>query len=220
MQLKELAMQQRGMETGSERVAPLRSIAADSKLSQILRLNESKLSEFSQSKLVGGDRATNMSVTTSAIASKQIDASSFVPKDSDGALKWWSTARQHFLVDRATSRSYFFCLAKDPTVDKKLPTKYLFAWKEKLQAPAYDGFVLLEKIKSISVSSLDETAFTIAIEESPAALRSSGGRTVITVKCSTGIDCMKYVGSYDLLIKQQIQQQQQQQLTKQPLVAN
>ena len=129
----------------------------------------------------------------------KLDPTNFAPKDEDAAFKWWNTARQLQLVDRASMRVFYFCLIKDATLEKKTPAKYSFAWKEKIQSASYDGFISLDLIKNLTISPQDDTIFIISVTESPTALKTTGGRTMISVKCHSDVECMKYYASYSLL---------------------
>jgi hypothetical protein len=187
------------IENFESRSRPTTQLLSDSHTSVILKLNESKLDQFSRSKLQSNDSAE---IKFSPI---KLDPANFAPKDEDAALKWWSSARQLQLVDRASMRVFYFCLIKDATVDKKMPTKYSFAWKEKIQSTSYDGFISLDLVRDLSVSPKDESIFVLSVDESsPIALKTTGGRTVISVKCNSDVECMKYYASYSLLQRRSV----------------
>lgn len=187
-------------ENVESRSRPKAQVLSDSHTSVILKLNESKLDQFSRSKLQSNDSAEIK------LSSIKLDPANFAPKDEDAALKWWSSARQMQLVDRASMRVFYFCLIKDAT-DKKLPTKYSFAWKEKIQSTSYDGFISLDLVRDLSVSPKDESIFVLSVDESsPIALKTTGGRTVISVKCNSDVECMKYYASYSFLRRGSVQQ--------------
>jgi hypothetical protein len=165
-----------------------------SQLAQILKLSEDKLNFISQSRL----QTTSLTPFDSKEGTGK-DISSYTPKDFEAALKWWTTARQIQLVDRVSQRSFYFCLVKDVATDKKQSIAYSFAWKEKIQANSYDGYISLSQIKAISVSPQDDSMFVITVSESPTALKSTGGRTSVNVKCGSDNECLKYFASFGML---------------------
>lgn len=177
----------------------------DKKMADMMKANENKLynskketEHVTDNSAAGKDALTKNA--NAAVVAPRFDPSTFAPKDPESAFKWLSASRQFLLVDRISKTQYFFQLVKDGSGGKNNPN-YIFTWKNLIHSQTFEGAISLNLCKSIVLSPADPTILVITIEKSPTALKQSGGRTSISIKCTSEIECGKYFASMNLLVK-------------------
>ena len=167
--------------------------STSSQIYQHLKSNENRLNTLGSS--------SKQQVSSSQLSKSNIvsDPPVIVPKDPESALKWLTAFRQLELVDRASRTLFYFSLIKEVIDSKKQQFNYVFSWKEKVSTPNNSGSIDLRFIKNAKVSQQDSTQFIIVLEESPLSLKSTGGRVMLTVRCTSDAECLKYVASFEVL---------------------
>ena len=152
----------------------------------------------------------NPSVTTISTASiyagsvQNVDSMviASAPRDLESIVRWLSMIRQYHLVDRMSKTQYYFAVTKELSLSDKKANKYSFTWRDRMQSPLSVGSVPIAIVCRVSVSTQDPYTFVLSLEETPSSLRLSGGRTSVSVKCTTEAECLKYVASLEILRKQ------------------
>jgi hypothetical protein len=130
--------------------------------------------------------------------------------DIDSAFRFLAQSRILQINDRSP-KEYAFVLTD--LVDESEPNfgeskgsqvKFAFEWREPSPFSSDNfpvGFILLEDIANVQLSSFDPSAFVISIVESTKALKNSKGRTMLVVKCSIASDSISYVKSLNAVIE-------------------
>lgn len=166
----------------------------EKKLADMMKSNENRLSAKNADNI-----AAPTTIEKVQAVSPRFDPNSFTPKDPDQAFKWLQASRQFLLVDRISKTQYYFQVIKDGSSSKNYPN-YVFTWKQTIHAQLFEGSIALNLCKSISLSPSDPCMFLLAIDKGPVALKTSGGRTSISIKCTNEIECGKYYASLKVLI--------------------
>lgn len=117
----------------------------------------------------------------------------------DAAFKWLSESRPLILADRKNNVYSWFVTFLKPKIqtDKSIFTLH---WKEMYpNVPRGDDefltnswSVVIGGLKDILESQHDNTMFTLVVGNSVKALKNSGGRPTISIKCATVGECTKY----------------------------
>ena len=104
------------------------------------------------------------------------------------AIRWLSVARPLILCDRK-NKEYTWVTDKSKSGKKITLT---LTWFE---GDAVIGALSYADIKDITPSTLDGTLFSLSLKESPKALKATGGRAKLSLKCGSSGECVKYLQS-------------------------
>lgn len=173
----------------------------DKRMAEMMKANENKLFNFKDTEIAVENTTTKDAANSAgSIVAPRFDPSAFAPKDAESAFKWLQASRQFLLMDRISKTQYFFQLVKDGSSSKNSPN-YIFTWKSLIHSQTFEGSISLKMCKGIALSPKDPSMLVITIDKNPAALKQSGGRSSVTIKCTSEIECGKYFASLNLLLK-------------------
>lgn len=120
--------------------------------------------------------------------------------EAEAAFKWLSISRPLVLADRK-NRVYSWTVKaqKASTTDT---LTYILEWKEfdenenrnlsDLDNKAGVGYIVIGDLTDIAEYPNDPTVFSLVVGNSAKALKISGGRPVVNVKCTSMGECTKY----------------------------
>jgi hypothetical protein len=112
----------------------------------------------------------------------------------DASFKWLSEPRALILADRRSNAYTWFVTISKPRLDSEKPI-YTLHWRELVtnnDEKSNAGFTIIGDLKDILECQYDSSMFTLVIGNSVKALKNSGGRPTINVKCTTVGECIKY----------------------------
>ena len=123
------------------------------------------------------------------------------PAEVEAARKWLSITRPLILADRKNKVYLWSLLMVKASQTSANDGVYVLEWKEAIQSDIPDvpptegrveGSVAISDLKDIQENPHDPTCFSLIIGDSVKALKNSGGRSVLSVKCSSLGECTKY----------------------------
>ncbi len=124
------------------------------------------------------------------------------------AIRWLAVKRPLILCDRK-NREYIWFVEASNVGGKKVLTllwfENVFNDVKKVDELKLSGSIALNDIKDISISAQDPNIFNITLKESPKALKSSGGRAKLSLKCNSAGESAKFTNTL-LLISREIAQ--------------
>jgi hypothetical protein len=117
--------------------------------------------------------------------------STMTEDELEATLRWLSTPRSLIMIDRNSETLFEFAVV-DGRQDEGWNHSFVLRWGIPNELSSI-GYISLKDVKDIALSTTDSLVFSLSLlPRRPQALRNSGGRTKITIRCNTVAESAKY----------------------------